>query len=166
MKKSIKIQESKRVVDISNIDFSFELESIVSLHPESDMFWYQLSLFNSNLTFWPYLFNKIISESEYKDFSDAVNYVYEVSKNGDLSEYQTKSICDIAEILVEAKLLREVGAISDHEFIDIFFLVRFKLLQKYILIKKSYLKKEIKEKGLTKNSAQILRAKLATLNEN
>ncbi|BAP30144.1 radical SAM domain protein [Chryseobacterium sp. StRB126] len=153
-------------VNVETLDFSLHLNDITALDPTNDNILYHFCLFNKDLMFWPYMFNKLISRDEFLEFKNVEEYAYNALKEEQLSRFQIKSICDLSEILSEAKLLREIGVIKNYEFVEIFMQVRGKLFQKYSAIKKAYLKKQIKDKGITKNSAQRLRAKLACLNEN
>ncbi|MBE4949906.1 hypothetical protein [Chryseobacterium culicis] len=153
-------------VDAEILNFTCHLNDITPLDPSSDYLLYQFSLFNKDVMFWPYMFNKLVSREEFKEFKSAEEYTYKALRDDQITNHQIKSICSLSEILYEAKLLREVGAIKNYEFVEIFMQVWQKLFQKYSSIKKSYLKKQMEDKGITKNSAQRLRAKLACLNEN
>ncbi|SMP16418.1 hypothetical protein [Chryseobacterium profundimaris] len=161
-----KVQKKLQDQNSKDLDFSLGLTHIVSLDPKSDKFWFKLSIFNISMCSWPYFFNKVISKDEFNTFKNVAEYAWKASKEGLVSSYQKKSISNISEILYEAKLMREVGTISNSEFLEIFLQVHSKLMQKYTSIKKTYLNKELKEKGISVNSARSLMAKLATLNEN
>ncbi|MEN5306820.1 hypothetical protein ABE425_04850 [Chryseobacterium cucumeris] len=153
-------------IDVEILDFTTFLNDIDALHSNDDQLLFKFCLFNKDLMLWPYMFNKLVSREEFKEFKNAEEYAYEALKDDLLTKSQIRSICDLSGILAEARLLREIGEIKNCEFVEIFMQVRHKLFQKYSSIKKSYLKKQMHDKGITKNSAQRLRAKLACLNEN
>lgn len=153
-------------VDADNLNFTCHLEDIIPLDSNNDLFSFYFCLFNKDVMFWSYMFNKLVSREEFKEFKSAEEYTFNALKDNQITNYQIKSICSLSEILYEAKLLREVGAIKNYEFVEIFMQVRYKLFQKYTFIKKAYLKKQMKDKNISSNSIQKLRAKLACLNEN
>lgn len=153
-------------IDADILDFAHCMSGIASLDPSNDLFSYYFCLFNKDVMLWPYMFNKLISREEFKEFKSVEEYAYAALKDNQISSQQIKAICGLSEILAEAKLLREVGAIKNYEFVEIFMQVRGNLFQKYSSIKKAYLKKRMQDNGITNNSAQRLRAKLACLNDN
>lgn len=153
-------------IDANILDFTHCINDIAPLDPDNDFFSYHFCLFNKDLMLWPYMFNKLISRDEFKEFKNVEEYAYAALKDNQITSHQIKSICGLSDILAEAKLLREVGAIKNYEFVEIFMQVRGKLFQKYSSIKKAYLKKKMQDKGITNNSAQRLRARLACLNDN
>lgn len=152
------------------LDFSCSrLKDIKPISPDlKDLFFiYNFSVFNSALQIWPYIGNKLITREEYKAFQDVEEYAYRAFSDSSVSKYQLNSFCNATEILSDAKLLREVGGISNVEFTEIFLQVRYKLFRMYSTIKKAYLKKQITEKQISAKTIQNLRARVATLqNEN
>lgn len=106
---------------------------------------------------------ELIQEDDYREFNKTQEYAINALKSELVSNYQITSIINITSILCEAKLLHDIGLLSNDEFVSIFISVRLKIFQKFSSIKNNYLKSF----GITKNSLSKLRAKLATLqNEN
>ncbi len=154
--------------DMLNFSCS-RLKDITVVYPdlEDDFFLYRFSTFNSAIQIWSYFGSKLITNQEFKEFKEVEQYAYEAFKNSNISKYQLNSFCNATEILSDAKLLREVGGISNTEFTEIFLQVRAKLFRMYASIKKTYLKKQVKEKSISNKTIQNLRARVATLqNEN
>lgn len=165
----MEIKSKLEKINISKIDFSDSLDGIDSLNLSMERwkFLFAFCNFNKDIMIFSTLSNKLVSSEEFKEFKGLESYAYDALRSGCISDYQLKQFCKLTEILTEAKILREVGGITNSEFIDIFLQIFHSLAQKYNAFKKTYLKNRIKDKGLNSRSPQALRAKLATIqNEN
>lgn len=163
------VQQILRKVNISEIDFSDNLDGIQTLNIQMERwkFLFGFCDFNKDIMIFSTLSNKIVSREEFNEFKGLESYAYSAIKDRCISDYQLNKFCKLTEILADAKILREVGRISNEEFLDIFLQVFHLLTQRYDAFKKVFLKNQMKEKGINTKSAQSLRAKLfTTQNEN
>ncbi|WP_139422330.1 hypothetical protein [Chryseobacterium mulctrae] len=114
------------------------------------------------INFYPCKYN-LINREDVRNFFDTETIALKEIREGYISKYQINAIIEISSIIPDAKLLYEIGSISENEFMEIFISVRSTFHRKFNALKKSYIKRQIQEKGINKNGLSKLRAKMMIL---
>lgn len=58
-------------IDVEILDFTTFLNDIDAIDPNDDQLLFKFCLFNKDLMLWPYMFNKLVSREEFKEFKNA-----------------------------------------------------------------------------------------------
>lgn len=150
--------KSKKTISLSgteNID-------VIKFNGSHETFSLYVELCCIQINLYPYQYN-LINHEDVRNFFDVETIALKEIQEGYISKYQIDSIIEISSIIPDAKHLYEIGSINENEFIEIFISVRSTFYRKFNALKKSYIKRQIQEKGINKNGLSKLRAKMMIL---